>query len=306
VKNTMNAAQPSQNERGSCWLTRHLEGEGEELTEAAAVVVGEHGAVVVLDDPSVLEHDHLVDEPQRRQPVSDDERGAPGHELGDRGLEADLGLRIDAGGRLVEHDEVGAPQPHPGEGEELGLAGRQARPAGAEEAVDPTRDKGIEADAVQRAGDRLVGRRRVEQRHVLPDRALEQLDLLRDERDPPAQLGHRDVGDRDPAQRDGPVGGFDEAEQQAGECGLAAAGPADDPDGATGGDIDVDVVENRASVAVAECHAPARDRERPRRWRSRPSIDNRRLDVEQFDHAHHRPVGLLHRLQLVDELLERA
>ena len=159
---------------------------------------------------------------------------------------------IDAGGGLVEHDEVGPPQPDPGEGEELGLAGGHSGSPGAEGAMDPARDQAVETDLGQRVLDVGVGRRRVEQRHVLPDRALEQLDLLRDERDPAAQLGHRDVGDRHPAERHGAARRLDEAEQQPGERRLAAAGAPDDPDRAAGGDVDVDVVEDRPLVAVVE------------------------------------------------------
>ncbi len=65
----------------------------------------------------------------------------PAMQLGDGGLEALLGDRVDARRRLVEHDEVGLAQPHPGERQQLGLAGRQPGAAGAEGAVDAAVDE---------------------------------------------------------------------------------------------------------------------------------------------------------------------
>ena len=86
----------------------------------------------------------------------------PAMQLGDGGLEALLGDRVDARRGLVEHDEVGLAQPHPGERQQLGLAGRQAGAAGAEGAVDAAVDERAEAGAAQR-----VARRR---RRSAPDR----------------------------------------------------------------------------------------------------------------------------------------
>ena len=86
---------------------------------------------------------------------------------------------------------------------------------------------------------------RVEQRDVVADRPLEQLDLLGHEGDTAAQLGERDVGDRHPAEGDAAVGRLDESEQQPRERRLAAAGAPDDPDRTTAGDRHVDVVEDR-------------------------------------------------------------
>ena len=48
------------------------------------------------DDPAVLEHDDLVGERDRREPVGDDERRAAGHHLAQRGLDLLLGRRVDA------------------------------------------------------------------------------------------------------------------------------------------------------------------------------------------------------------------
>ena len=56
------------------------------------------------------------------------------------------------------------------------------------------------------------------------------------ERDATSQLGHRDVGDRHAAELEPALGRLDEAEQEARERRLAAAGAADDADRAATGD----------------------------------------------------------------------
>ena len=303
AKNTTNATQPIQNDRGSCWLTRQhsrqidvvgvsqpgrhahvldtgsaerldghvdadvdadrrslvvgrtppvlaLDGEGEleQVPEAAVLGVDQRGPVAVLDDATVVEHEDLVDHVERRQPVGDDERGAPDHQLGDRGRDLLLGRGVDARRRLVEHDEVGLAEPHPGEREQLGLSGGQSGTAGAERAVDAALDEHVEPDRPQRVLDAGVRRLRVVQRDVVADRALEQLDLLGHERDAlgaARAIGMSAIGN--PAELELALGRLDEAEQQARERRLAAAGASDDADRPAAGDRDVDVVEDRSA-----------------------------------------------------------
>ena len=55
-------------------------------------------------DRAVLEHDDLVGERDRRQPVGDHERRAPGHHLAQRGLDRLLGRGVDRASRVVEHE----------------------------------------------------------------------------------------------------------------------------------------------------------------------------------------------------------
>ena len=261
----------------------------------------------MLDDPAVVEHDHLVDHPQRRQLVGDDDRRAPGRQLGEGGLELGLGGGIDARRGLVEHDEVRPPQPDPRHRQQLGLSGRQASAGGTEDTFDAAGRERTQTGSMQGVDDVGIGRDRVEQGDVVADRALEQLDLLRHEGDPPAQLGHRDVGDRNTAEPHGAAGRLDEAQQQPGERGLAAAGAADDADRAAAADDDVDVVERQrlTRTLVPERDVVQVDRQRSDGRGHRAGIDDRRLQVEQVDDAHHRAVRLLHRLQLVDQLLQR-
>ena len=126
----------------------------------AVPVVDQGGAVAVLGDPAVVEHDHLVDHVERRQAVGDDERRPSLHQLGDRLGDALLRLRVDPRRRLVEDDEVRVAQPHPGKGKQLGLARREPGTAGSQRTVDAGVDEPVETDVAQRRLDVGVGRAR--------------------------------------------------------------------------------------------------------------------------------------------------
>jgi hypothetical protein len=253
-----------------------------------------------------FEHDDLVDRLQRRQAVSDHERGAATHQLDHGGFDASLGLGIDARGRLVEHQEIRIAQPHPCECEQLRLAGRQPGTTRTEFAVDaraantpsPTRSSA----STTAASEGPI----VEQRDVVAHGAGEQLDLLRDERDSAAQFLERDLGDRHAVEGDVPARRLDEPQYQSREGGLAAARAADDADRAAAGDVDVDIAQHRAVVAVVELDVGGRDRKGPRRRARRPLVEHPRSDGDEFRDAHHCAVGLLHGLEFVHDLLERT
>ena len=108
--------------------------------------------------------------------------------------------------------QAGVGQQHPGEGEELRLAGRERVAAGqlGVEALRQAVEPAAEADVVEHLGQALVaGRPGVEQRQVVAHRGPQQLDLLGDHADPPAQVaGDRvaevDATDEDGARRSGP------------------------------------------------------------------------------------------------------
>ena len=283
-----------------------LEGQLQQVAVAAAALGREGLAAVVLDDAAVVEDDHLVDHPQRRQLVGDDQRRPAGQQLGDGRLQPGLRVGVDACRGLVQHDEVGPAQPDPRQGQQLGLACRQPGAGGSElrwmppatRASRPTRRRAPSTSASDGSGSNSATLSR-----TVPWNSSTSWGTS----DAAAQLGHRDVGDRDAAELDDAARRFDEAQQQAGEGGLAAAGASDDAHRPAGGDLHVDVVEDRAGGAVvAERHVAGGDGERARRGRRGAEVDDRRLDGEQVDDADHGAVGLLHRLQLVHQLLQRA
>ena len=77
-----------------------------------------------LDDAPLVEDDDAVGRADGRQAVRDDDRRAPAHDLLERALEARLGVRVDARGRLVEHEQRRVAVDGARERDELPLAAR--------------------------------------------------------------------------------------------------------------------------------------------------------------------------------------
>ena len=126
-----------------------------------------------------------------RQAVGDDDRRAPGHQLADAALDHPLGLRVDAGGRLVEDQDLG-----------LAAAGRaRRRSAGARrhEKFAPrswtfvsrpsgrARQHPIGADPARGGQDARVVERGIAEADVVAERPREHEDVLAHDDDPPAQ-----------------------------------------------------------------------------------------------------------------------
>src|SRR5215210_7410917 len=89
----------------------------------------------LLDYPAVLEHDDQVGIADRGEPMRDDE-GRPRAEEGpQRALDLPLRADVDRRRRFVEDEDARVGQEGAGEGDELTLAEREARPALAEVGV---------------------------------------------------------------------------------------------------------------------------------------------------------------------------
>ena len=282
----------------------------ERKCEQPVISAGRIGAecdpLTVLDDATVVEHDDLIDLTQRRQPMCDHDGGAATHQRVNRFVQRRLGRRVDARRRLVEHHDVGVTQPHPRHREQLRLTGRQSRTARAEPTVDAASGERREPHCLERRFDLAIGWRVVEQRDVVADRAADQLDLLGHERDATPQVGQRDVADRHAAEQHRAGSGVDETEHEPAERRLAAArcGRSHRPSG-------------RRRSRVRRRAAPGRRRRtrsppRRTRWtalrqrRARAFVADRRLDREQLPDPPHRAVRLLHGLEFVHDLFERA
>jgi hypothetical protein len=89
-----------------------------------------------LDDAAVVDDEDLVGLADRREAVGDHERRAAGERRLERQLHGDLGLRVEVGGGLVEHDDVGRLEQQPGDGDALLLAARQPVAAVADHGVE--------------------------------------------------------------------------------------------------------------------------------------------------------------------------
>ena len=350
VKKTTNVTQPNQNERGSCWLTRHarrhtldlvrmLDHGGHGCTPSVierssagrgssrpsptsrasssrrrnrlSSSADQLGAVAVLDDAAVVEHDDLVDVAQRRQPVGDDQRRAARHQLGDGRLDAAPRSRVDARGRLVEHDEVGLAQPHPGQRQQLRLAGRQPGAARAEGAVDAAVDERAEPDVcaarASTAASVGAGSNSVTLSRTVPANSSTSWGISATRRRSSAS-GMSAIGT--PPSRTVPSVGSTSRSSRRENVVLPLPVRPTTPTERPAAMCEVDVDAGSA--------ARRRRRSRTRRRRSRSTSapgGGRRachastivgLDGEQVDDAHHRAVRLLHRLELLDHVLERA
>ena len=80
-------------------------------------------------DAPVLEHDDLVGERDRRQPVGDDQRRPAAHHLAQREPDPRLGRRVDRGGRVVEDEDARIDEERAGDREPLALAAGERDPA---------------------------------------------------------------------------------------------------------------------------------------------------------------------------------
>ena len=111
-----------------------LFGVGEDLAVERHVA---HELVVaaVGDDATAFEHHHAVGEADGREPVGDDQRGAPAHERAQRAVDLELALRVDRAGRVVEHEDPRVDEQRAGDRDALALATRQRVPALADHRV---------------------------------------------------------------------------------------------------------------------------------------------------------------------------
>ena len=121
------------------------------------------GVRAARGDPAVLEHDDLVGERDRREPVRDHERRPPGHHLAQRDLDRLLGRRVDRRRRVVEDQDPRVAQQRARDRDPLALAARERQPALADARVVARRQLGDEAGrlrALRRPLDLLARRLR--------------------------------------------------------------------------------------------------------------------------------------------------
>jgi hypothetical protein len=78
---------------------------------------------------AVLEHDDGVGQRDRREPMGDHERRAPGHDLAQRRLDLLLGRRVDRRRRVVEDEDARIGQERARDGDALALAAAQRQAA---------------------------------------------------------------------------------------------------------------------------------------------------------------------------------
>ena len=181
---------------------------GQQLVVAAA-----------LDDAPVVEDQDHVGLADRRQPVGDDQRGAPLQGGGQGLLHGRLGLRVEVGGGFVQHHHLGGLEQDPGDGDPLLLAPRQAVAPVAHhgvEAVGQRGDHGGDLGPGQGGLELPVGGIGFGVEQVAPDGVVEQVGVLGDHADGGGQRGRGGVPHVEPVDADGSRPDVVEAGQRVG------------------------------------------------------------------------------------------
>ena len=255
--------------------------------ELGVEAVGRQELVVTapLDDAAAVEHQDLVGADDGGQAMGDHHGGATRERRGQRLLHQRLVLGIEVAGGLVEHDDRGVLHQHPGDGEALALASRQAMAALADHGVV----------AVGQGHDHVVdlgGPAGLDQLHVrglgageaqvLGDRVVEEVGVLRHHTDGGPQGVEGEVADVVAVDAEHALGDVVEARDQRRERGLARTRRADEGDELTGLDRGADVVEDLGAGAVVDRAARA-DLERPQRHLGARRVAER--DVVDLDAA---------------------
>ena len=210
-----------------------------------------------LDDPASLHHHQPVGVAQGGEPVGDGKGGAPLHQMGQGLLDVFLGLYIDRGGGLVEDEDTRVVQHGPRNGHPLALPAR--KPA----ALLPH----LGIVAVGLGHDEVVGIGRPGCSHdvgqagpgpaiadIGGDGAAKKERLLGHDADLPAQIAQLDLAYIHPVDLDHPLVGVVETGQQADGGSFTHPGLAHQADHLARLHVEVEVIEHRLALVVAEAH----------------------------------------------------
>ena len=240
-------------------------------------------------DRAVPQQGRPVGERDGRRPVDHDERGHAVEHAAQRRLDQLLGVDVERGERVVEHDDLWPRQDRPGQRDALPLPARQRHALLADPGVEPPRQvvHELRLRHEQRVVDLLVRRVGVAERDVLADARGEERGLFEADRDLAAQRPQRRVADVDTVDRHPAVRDVVEARHEHRQRRLARAGEADERDRLTRLDLEVDVAEDPLAVAGVpevdglEPHLPGDVPELTRLG----GILHARIAVEHLEHA---------------------
>jgi hypothetical protein len=207
----------------------------------------------VVDDAASLEVDDVVGEDDRRHPVGDHQHGGPRAGVAQPGQDRLLHRRVDVARRVVEDQELGAPNHGTCQGDSLPLTAREARAPLPHPRVEPHLQGPDEARCLRGAEglpDLVVAEVGAEG-DVAAHRVVEQEGLLGHEhpdgRDAAARhLSHVDLVDGDRA-----AVGVDETQREIRQCRLARAGGPDQSRRGAGRHLDGDGVDRLVLREVA-------------------------------------------------------
>ena len=204
-----------------------------------AVAADQLGVPAGLDDAPLVEHQDAVGADHARQPMRQDQGRASGREAVDRLLDHRLVFGVDRGESLVEDQDRRIAQQRAGDRQALALPAGQHDPALADHRRITLRqghDELVRVGVARRGFELLPVGVRLAEPQILLDRAVEEIRVLMDDGDHPAQrLGveRLQIVAADPHRSALRV---EEAQQQARDRGFARAAGADDADLLAGGD----------------------------------------------------------------------
>lgn len=216
----------------------------------------------VLDDASVLEPHDAVGGEGLRHVVGDRDGGAPPRQLGERRAHLRARLRVQSRRGFVEDHDGAVPEHRAGDGEALALPARERVAARTENGVVPLGQRRDEVVGVGAARGLLdLGIRGIQstEADVLAHGRGEEHRLLQEERYrcPHAREGR--AGDVDPVQPHPSGARVRRSHEEPRESGLPRPGGPEKAHVLTGGDVERQILEDRATAAVVDRDALERD-----------------------------------------------
>ena len=205
----------------------------------------------LLRETPGLDHDDVVGVARERHRVRDEDRRAALHERRQAVHDLRLARRVEARGRLVEHEDRRVAQQHARDPDALALAARQPDALRAERAVEAAGQAADEVLGVGRAGgaDDVLARRVAAVGDVLGDGAGEQHRVLQQDPDLIAKPVERAVARVAAVDEDRAGGRVVEARDQRADGRLAGPRRPDDRDPLAGGEPQRDAVEHGRSAS---------------------------------------------------------
>ncbi len=241
-----------------------------------------------------VDHGDLVGVNNGREPVGDHDHGALVGDALQRALDGRLGLVVHGTGGLVQHQDRRVLEQRPGQREALALAAGEAHAALAHRGVEPLGQRLDEVPGLggaRRLDDLGLGGVRLAVGDVVAHRALEQVDVLADQADGPAQRGQLELADRLAIDADLARRGIVEAQQQLDQGRLARAGGADQCQGMPRRHGQLDALDPSPGIAVTEGHRLEADLAAHRLGQRPPAVvahlDRRGQQVEDAPRAGH-------------------
>ena len=241
-----------------------------------------------FDDMALVEDEDAVGADDARQPVRQDQGRAPRRQTVDRLLDYRLVFRVHRRERFVENEDRRIPQQRPRDCQALALPARQQNSALADHRVvtlRQLRDELVRIGVARRRLDLVARGVGLAETQILFDGAVEQVGVLVDDGDHPAERFGIERLDVVPADLDRAALRVEEAQQQPRNRRLPGAARPDDADLFAGGDGEGQPVMGGAAPArIGEpdvLEGNGREEQPADRWLARRLLGNQGFGGEQ-------------------------